>query len=81
MVVESKPDLKLPSALFWFREAAARDGGRGVDTSGVGGVGVGGTCIGGVGSACGATTCCSAAFGPFLAFCCLQSSAASRRWL
>jgi len=58
MVVESKPDLKLPSALFWFREAAARDGGSGVNTSGVGGVGVGGACIGGVGSACGANGVC-----------------------
>jgi len=28
-----------------------------------------------------AATCCSAAFGPFLAFCCLRSSAASRHWL
>jgi len=63
MVVESKPDLKLPSALFWFRKAAARDGGSGVDTSGVGGVGVGGACIGGVGSACGANGVCDFACG------------------
>jgi len=81
MVVESKPDVELPTAPFWsryvnfeplfgWRQPLQR-------------------CLQPTATmrrslselASRASTCCSSAFGPLLTSCCLRPSAASRRWL